>query len=85
MITFSNAHYIINHGKKPSGLGRWAFYTFISNQALTRENCPLEHYKYGRYSLIWSSDVMLLSDAKKELENWLKSKGYKKELVYVAD
>lgn len=85
MITFNNYKYINEHGKAPRGLGMWAFYSYINESALRRENCPFEYHKIGRYTLIWASKPMLLSEAKKELKNWLTSKGYKNELIFVAD
>lgn len=84
-ITFSNSIYEREHETKPRGFGKWAFLTFIQDSAFTRENCPLEHYKTGRYTIVWASDVMTLTEAKKQFKTWLLEHGYKNELIYVAD
>lgn len=86
MISYGTHIYERETGKKPRGLGHWAFYLNISNEELTKHECPFEHYKSDirNRTLVWASDVMLLSQAKKELTDWLKSKGVKSAIIEVA-
>lgn len=85
MIKFNNCRYVSEHGKQPRGLGHWAFLTYIQDFAFEREKCPLEHYKVGRLTLVWASDIMSLTDAKNEIKSWLLEHGYKNEIIYIAD
>lgn len=84
-MTFSNTEYVSNHGVNPRGLGHWAFIVRVKDEDLTTHNCPLEHYKYNNFahSIIWASGVMTLTDAKKEIKNWLNTIHYD-GVVYVA-
>lgn len=88
MISFSTSLYEREHCKKPRGTGLWGFYTHIKNEVLTNLECPFDHdVSSGRQTLtiIWAREVMPLSKAKKELVDWLKSKGFKDILIQVAD
>ena len=89
MITFSNSIYKREHESNPRGLGKWAFYVPIKIETLSKLDCPFEFYEtnYGsrKFVLIWATSVMTLTDAKKELENWLKSKGLTNGTIFVAD
>ena len=85
MIKFDNYFYKREHGKQPRGVGKWAFMLLINDFALTRENYPYEHYKEGRFTIVWTSGIMSLTDAKNEIKAWLLEHGFKNDLVYIAD
>ena len=83
-MKFSNTMYICNHGRNPRGFGRWAFMIRCRDEEVSKRNCPFEHYQQGAFVLIWASTTMTLTDAKKEVGDWLKSVGWK-GLILVAD
>lgn len=90
MIEFRNSIYKAEHDKAPRGVGQWGFYVPIRDGTLYRLECPFEHYQVenfggGRYCLVWASKVMTLTEAKKELADWLKSKGMTSGVIQIAD
>jgi hypothetical protein len=87
MIKFSNSIYVREHEKQPRGFGKWAFFVRINDTKLNELECPFQHYPYNNhaFSVIWASDVMSLTDAKKEIKTWFETKGITKLDAYVAD
>lgn len=90
MIKFDNYIYEREHGKQPRGVGKWAFILWVKNgkqsdELLTKQNCPFEHYAQGNYVYVWASDVMLLTQAKNEVGDWFKHNGLWNGVIYVAD
>jgi len=76
MISFTNSVYIYNHGRKPRGFGSWAFQYRGKDKKLTELNCPFNHYQDGDFVIVWASDTMTLTEAKKEIKNWFKEHGF---------
>ena len=87
MISVSTSIYEREHGKKPRGLGHWAFHTNISNEALTIKKCPFEHSEdhIRKKTIIWVDGVMMFSQAKNKIVSWLKESGMTTTLLSVAD
>ena len=85
-IRFTNSIYQLNHGKNPRGTGFWGFLIRCKDSVLTKKNCPFDHYQqdYSDLCLIWSTGVMTLTEAKKEVGDWLKANGFS-GIVAVAD
>ena len=75
-IKFTNSVYKYETGVNPRGLGHWAFQYRGNDNTLTKLECPFEHYQSGVYVIVWASKVMTLTDAKKEIGDWFKSKGF---------
>jgi len=87
MIDVSNSLYKARHGFAPRGLGHWGFFIKIKDSKLTELECPFEHYYCDdeKACIMWAKEVMTLTEAKKQIVDWLKSKGYNKGTIYVAD
>ena len=84
MIRFDNELYKREHDKNPGGLGLWAFIVNIKKGDLSLANCPFDYYTDNKKAVIFASDVMTLTEAKKEIEKYLKSINYN-GVVYVGD
>lgn len=90
MIRFDNYFYVREHEKKPYGVGHWGFMLWVkngkaSNELLTKQGCPLEHYPQGNFVMVWASKVMTLTEAKKEVGDWFRHNGNWNGTIYVAD
>ena len=76
-IKFTNSVFEYERdGQKPRGVGKWAFQFRGKDEILTKKNCPFEHYQQGEYVIVWASQVMTLTEAKKEMKQWFSANGF---------
>ena len=83
-IKFTNAAYEYEHNKAPRGVGMWAFMIRARDEIVAQKNYPYDHYQQGAYVILWTSKVMTLTEAKKEIKEWLSKNGFS-GIVAVAD
>lgn len=75
-IKFSTRHYELDHNVKPRGRGHWAFEFRGDDSKLTEKGYPYCHFQSCNFVVMFASEEMTLTEAKKEVGSWLKANGF---------